>query len=343
MDRRQFIKTGGSIAVGLAVFGTVGGYLWKMVTNPGKLFFDTSRRKVGERDTENKDFASPYKLTAGFLAPDTISAFEMCGDNVVLATQNNIYVYTLSGQLVSNFATPSDVRDIAVYDNKVYLLYAARVEVYTLDGEDVINENTGEALGWDACSDDADYCAFTVFDNGVFVTDASNKIIVKYNLDGTLARFIKSPEGFVVPSYSMAITNMNGMVYCSNPGRHKVEVYDSNGDFISSFGKAGTDAGAFSGCCNPAQLAINNVGEILTSEKGVPRVSCYTTDGTFKSVLLNAKMLGGGHDAYDVRVAGDKLVVAGGKKVQVFQYNSQLAEMTLCGSCTADCPMKAKG
>lgn len=333
MDRRKFLKTGGSIALAVVAFATVGTYVWKMFTNPGKLFYDTSRKRVGNgRDTENKDFASPYRLTGGFLAQDEISAFDIADEKIVVATQNNISIYSIAGNLINNYAIKSDVRDISYYDGLIYMLFSNRIEAIDLDG------NTLKK--WDACSETSDYSSLTVFDGGVFVTDASDKIVVKYNLDGTLARFIKSPEGFVVPSYSFGITNNRGMVYCSNPGRHKIEVYDADGNFISSFGKSGTEAGQFSGCCNPVQLATTNAGEILTSEKGIPRISCYATDGTFRSVLLNAKMLGGGHEAYDMRVSGDKLIVAGKNKIQIFQYNNQLAELSLCGSCTADCPMK---
>lgn len=333
INRRQFLKIGGSIGIGALFAGVAGNYLWKMFTNPGELFYDTKRKNESIADNADDDFASPYKRTFGFESPDEISAFEVSDGHIVLATPNNIYMYSMSGQLENNFPVPSDVRDIAIYDDKIYLLYASRVEVYNADGDMVKN--------WDACSYDSDYCSFTVFEGGVFATDASNKNICKYNLDGTLARFIKSPDGFVVPSYSFGITHIGDTVYCSNPGRHLIEAYNSNGDFLKSFGKSGAEAGAFSGCCNPVQLATTNAGEILTSEKGVPRISCYSTDGTFRSVLLNEKMLGGGHAAYDMRVYKDKLVVAGGKKVQVFQYNSKSAEQTLCGSCNLDCPMKA--
>lgn len=332
ITRRQFLKVGGSVALGAFFAGVTGNYLWKMFTNPGALFYDT-KRKGGEKTTVNDDgFASPYKRTFGFVVPDDICAFEVSDHNIIIATDNNLYMYSLSGQLENNFSVPSDVRDIAVFNNNIYVLYASRIEVYDEKGHDV--------GGWQACSDDSDYCSLTVFESGVFATDASNKNVCKYNLDGTLARFINSPKGFVVPSYSFGITHIGDTVYCSNPGRHVVEVYDSKGEYLRCFGKSGREEGAFSGCCNPVQLATTNAGEILTSEKGVPRISCYGTDGKFRSVLLNDKMLGGGHSAYDMRVYKDKLIVAGGKKVQVFQYNSRSAEGTLCGNCDLDCPMK---
>ena len=173
-----------------------------------------------------------------------------------------------------------------------------------------------------------------------FVTDASNKNICKYTLDGTLVRFIQSPKGFIVPSYCFGIAYIDGLIYCSNPGRHQVESYTTEGAFIASFGKAGVEAGAFSGCCNPAVLTSSTHGELLTSEKGIPRISCYGLDGQFRSILLDSKALGGGNAAYDVRVMNDKLIVAGGDKVSVFQYDKRQSQQTLCGQCNEDCPLK---
>ncbi len=333
IDRRQFLKIGGSAALGALFLGVTGNYLWRMFTNPSELFYGSKKKGGKQRDTTNEGFASPYRLTFGFTAPEEINAFEICDDKIVLAAPNNIYIYSMAGQIENNFPIPSDVRDLAIYEGNIYLLFASRIEVYDMRG-DMLKE-------WQACSDDSDYCSFTVFAGGVFATDATNKNICKYNLDGSLARFVKSPDGFIVPSYSFGITHIGDTVYCSNPGRHLVEAYTADGDFIKSFGKAGTEAGAFSGCCNPVQLASTNAGEILTSEKGIPRISCYGTDGTFRSVLLNDKMLGGGHAAYDVRVHEDKLIVAGNKNVKVFQYDSKQSAHTLCGSCDLDCPMKA--
>jgi len=119
-----------------------------------------------------------------------------------------------------------------------------------------------------------------------------------------------------------------------------VESYTTAGDFITAFGKSGAEAGAFSGCCNPAILTPSNHGELLTSEKGIPRISCYRADGKFRSVLLDSKALGRGSAAYDVRVMKDKLIVTGRDKVSVFQYDKRLSQQTDCGQCEVDCPLK---
>lgn len=332
ISRRKFVKIGGSLAIGGAFAAYAGGGLWNMFKHPENLFYGSKVQSSDELVKEGEALVSPYRRIFGFIVPDQIAAFEVSNGSIYIGTKNEISVYGMSGELQDKYAVPADMRDLTVYDGNVYALYATRIEVYGAHGDKVRTI--------DACSETSDYNSLTVFDGGIFVTDASNKNICKYTLDGTLARFITSPSGFVVPSYCFGITNMNGKVYCSNPGRHKIEQYTAEGEFISSFGETGTAPGRFSGCCNPVIITPANNGEILTSEKGVPRISCYEGSGHFRSVLLDAKALGGGHAAYDVRVVKDKLIVAGGNKVSIFQYNKTLSQDTACGQCDKDCPLK---
>lgn len=336
MTRRRFLQVGGSLALGAVFMGIMGRSVWKMLTNPADIFYDAKGTKRTKDALERAQFVSPYRRTFGFMTPDEIVALELMNNQIVVATPNYIYIYGIDGNLKENISVRSDVRDMAVYDGRLYLLFPSRIEVYS--GFSDIHEETII----EACSDDADYCSITVFEGGIFVTDASAKNICQYHLDGSLARFIKSPNGFVVPSYSFGITNMDGRVFCSNPGRHLVEQYTAEGEYVGSFGKSGAGAGEFSGCCNPVQITTTAAGELLTSEKGLPRISCYGADGTFRSILLDDKALGGGHAAYDVRVMDDKLIVTGGKKVSVFQYDDRRSAQTLCGACTVDCPIKVK-
>ena len=332
IDRRKFLKISGSLLVG-GIFVSIAGHgLWKMFKRPESLFYDSKREKGFRLIEDQKDFVSPYRRTFGFVVSDEITALEVYGGSIYVATQNNIYIYGLSGELQTNFPIPSDLRDLTVYDGQIYALFSTRIEVYDRQGN--------MKQDWEACSDNSDYCSLAVCGDGIFVTDASNKNICKYNLDGTLSMFIQSPNGFIVPSYCFGITVLDGKVFCSNPGRHLVEQYTTEGEYVSSFGRSGAGKGAFSGCCNPAILTPANGGELLTSEKGIPRISCYDKNGKFRSVLLDSKALGGGHAAYDVRIMKDKLIVAGCDKVSVFQYNKSQSQDTECGQCDKDCPLK---
>ncbi|MDR0815262.1 MAG: hypothetical protein LBN37_05880, partial [Bacteroidales bacterium] len=132
----------------------------------------------------------------------------------------------------------------------------------------------------------------------------------------------------------------NGLLYCSNSGRHQIETYTLNGEYKGKFGSAGGGPGAFCGCCNPVYLTCTPTGEIITCEKGNPRVSCYGADGKFRSILLDSRTLGGGYAAYEAKVAGDRIFAAGRDIITVYSYDKQLAAAGDCAGCAVDCGLK---
>ncbi|MDF9829036.1 hypothetical protein [Parabacteroides sp. PF5-6] len=324
ISRKEFIRLCGSILAGGSILGVSAVLLMKR-RNPNLA--------EGILSTREATGTSPYRPVSAFTVPDPIDAFALSGDKLIVAAANQVYIYSQEGVLLNNFAIGSHLRDIAVADGLFYLLFPARIEVYDENGEPVRD--------WEACSEESDYCAVAVSPDAVFVTDAAGKNICKYTLEGGLVRFIQSPNRFIVPSYSFGITYADGVVYCSNPGRHQVESYTPEGDYLGAFGQAGNETGMFCGCCNPVHLAYTSSGEIITSEKGNPRISCYSADGTFRNVLLDTKALGGGNAAYDVKVQDDKLFIAGKNKVSTFRYDQTLAKETACSVCgVRNCPLR---
>jgi hypothetical protein len=330
ISRKRFFKICGSLIAGGSILGVSGLLIRKRFILPDGALDGRTAGNVA--DIRKEAFTSPYKLVSSFSVPDRIESFELVGDNLVVAASNNIFIYDRTGSLLNNFAVGSNLRDIAVDEGNIYLLFPTRIEVHSQDGEWLRD--------WEACSDQSDYCSMAVAPGSVFVTDAANKNICKYTKDGNFMGFIQSPNGFVIPSYSFGITYTNGTIYSSNSGRHVVEKYSPDGEYLGSFGKAGGATGMFCGCCNPVHLAYTSTGEIITSEKGNPRISCYGMDGEFRSLLLDSKSLGGGNTAYDIKVFDDKIYVAGNNLVSTFQYDKILAAKTACSDCGVDCPLR---
>lgn len=326
ISRRKFLLQCGAILAGGSIVGLTGFLFHKNLINP-----NGAHPQNGTAQREDH-LLSPYRQMSSFKVPDAIEAFELTGDRIIVAASNTVYIYDTAGNLTNNFAVGSNLRDVVADDEHIYLLFPTRIEVYKSDGEWLRD--------WEACSDQSDYCSMAVTPEAVFVTDASNKNICQYTKEGGFIRFIQSPDGFIIPSYSFGITYTNDVIYCSNPGRHKVEKYTTNGEYVGSFGKSGGAAGMFCGCCNPVYLAYTPTGDILTSEKGNPRISCYSTDGEFRSILLDSKALGGGNAAYDIKNQKDKLFVAGKDVVSIFQYDRSLAAKTACSDCKVNCPLK---
>ena len=291
----------------------------------------------------NDGVRTPYKKINSIKVKSEILSFDLSDNNIYMAVNHAVMVYNKTGKLIKEIPVGKEIRDIKVEDDRIYLLYPAEIEVFTLDGVRI--------TGWEARRPNSDYCAMTPANDYIFVTDAGNKNICKYTKEGDFIAIILSPNGFIIPSYAFDIVNIGDTIYCSNSGRHQIESYTINGEYIASFGKSGSEAGSFAGCCNPVYLECNNgipavanncnpsnlptpqQGYILTSEKGNPRISCYNRDGKFKAILLGSKMLGGGTKAYRMKVQGDKIYVAGKNLLSEFVFDPQLASQSACAGC----------
>ena len=316
------------IALNALVFLLIAGFGYYMIRS---IILDEKTMQQDEENIENT-FVSPYKKVNSFDAVSNIICFDICENRLYAALSDRISIFNLSGKHQYDFKIETNVRDIIAEDN-IYLLYPTRIDLYSFDGQ--------KKVEWEACSDNSDYCAFTVSKDYIFVTDAENKHIVQYNKEGQLVRFIRSPEGFIIPSYSFDIININDTIYCANSGRHKIESYTLDGEFVASFGKSGAQAGAFAGCCNPAYLAKTSNGNILASEKGNPRISCYGRDGKFRTILFDGNMLGGGTAAYEIHTFGENIYIAGKKTISVYSFDTKLSEKS-CAGCKEDCPLRKK-
>ena len=336
INRKQFLRMGGSILAGGAIAGVSGKLLRDMFRNPEVVFFDADGEGYAIEDPDTG--VSPYRRLLSVRAPGEVEAFDVQDGRMVVAGEGMLSVFDAAGRVTDSFAVGPDVRDLCVRDGEIHVLYPARIEVFAPSGETL--------RAWDACSDNADYCALAVTEDSVFATDVFAKNICQYRRDGTLVRFIDSPDGFVIPSYTFAVAAAeDGGIFCSNPGRHRIEHYSSDGKFLGAFGQAGTQPGSFSGCCNPVHLTLSPAGEIITSEKGIPRICCYSPRGEFRSTLLNRKALGGGYDAYEARIAADgRILVAGKAGLAVYQYDSALAQAGTSSACAlcavAGCPVR---
>ncbi|MFV0346412.1 MAG: hypothetical protein ACK5IQ_09245 [Bacteroidales bacterium] len=296
--------------INIAVLLLVAALVWFMIKGVNR----NNKPEYAEQVQETPD-SKAYTKLASFDLPEDIERFELEDDRLFISAGKNIYIYSTEGQQQTAFGVKGNPRDLDIEDNRIYILYPASIEVYNYDGEQIVQ--------WDACSELSDYCSITVVKNGVFVTDAENKNICKYTTEGAFVKFISSPNGFIIPSYTFDIENYTDTIYCVNSGRHKIEVYTTDGEFVRAFGEAGTKGGAFVGCCNPAYISFSENGQILCSEKGIPRISLFERNGTFNEVLLNSSSLGGGSKAYEVKTLGNKLFVGGKKTISVMQRRNR--------------------
>lgn len=296
------------IMINIALFMVVTGFIWYMARSVNK-----NEITYAESQQDTTPFSSRYNKVSSFDLPQEINRFELHEGKLFVSTKQSVYLYNTEGEQLASFIIQPGSRDITVGNNHIYVLYPTFIEVYSEDGA-LVHQ-------WEACSELSDYCSFALAGEYVFVTDAANKNICQYTREGNFVRFIKSPRDFIIPSYSFDIESRNDTIYCVNSGRHLVESYTLDGHFIAAFGGPGGEAGFFAGCCNPVYITFTPNGELITSEKGNPRISSFERNGMFREVILNSRLLGGGNKAYEVRADNDRLFVAGKKTIKIYQWN----------------------
>ena len=196
---------------------------------------------------------------------------------------------TLEGVQVAEMKLTDQVRCLAVAeDGIVYVGLREQVEVYGANGQ--------LRSTWDKPPGKPYFTGLAVNNNDLFVADAGNRVVLRYDRTGRLKGRIgakdkgKGIPGFIVPSpfFDVEITR-DGLLRVSNPGRHRVETYTPDGDLEVFWGKPGAAIENFCGCCNPINLTALADGRIVTVEKGIPRVKVYSLDGTFESVVAGAE------------------------------------------------------
>ncbi len=177
------------------------------------------------------------------------------------------------------------------------------VETYAPDGTRIAR--------WERAGPKAVLTSIAVAGSDVFVADAGDRIVLRYDWQGTLRSRIgkKDPArdtpGFIVPSpyFDLAI-GPGPLLWVANPGRHRLEAYTFAGDFESSWGEASFAMSGFCGCCNPAHFALLPDGRFVTSEKGITRVKVYSVRGEFESVVAGPELFLGPNNLPDSSPVG---------------------------------------
>lgn len=194
-------------------------------------------------------------------------------------------------------------------DGTIYAGMQDHVEVFDPGGR--------RTAVWGSQNKRACFTSIAVESGRIWVADAGNRAVLRYGRSGRLAQAIaekdpaKHVPGLIVPSPYVDVSRAgDGAVWVSDPGRHQLELYASDGALKRSWGKTSFAIDGFSGCCNPTHFALLPGGGFVTSEKGIPRVKAYRPDGTFDCVVA-------GRESFAPDVTGLDLAVGPGGRVLV--------------------------
>lgn len=222
--------------------------------------------------------------------------------SICIAGDKAIRVVNESGDLLDEIELPGMAGCLDIADNgNIYVGMRDHVEVYD-DGGNLQS-------AWKSLGGKAILTSIAVWKNSVFVADAGNRIVVHYDITGTVINRIGKKDdqrnipGFVVPSpyFDLAIPR-DGLLRVVNPGRRRIEAYTFDGDLEFWWGEPSAAVEGFCGCCNPVNIAVLPEGGFVTCEKGLVRVKIYDNEGKFVGVVAGPSQLarGGEHRVCDL-------------------------------------------
>lgn len=220
--------------------------------------------------------------------------------NIYVAGDKVIRIFDDTGKQHDEIELNSEPRCIAIENeenNKVIFIgMKDHVEIYR---EEKLSKT------WQSLGDKAVLTSIAVSDEDVFVADAGNRIVIRYDKEGNIINRIgekdesRNISGFVIPSPYFDLTiARDGLLRIVNPGIQKIETYTFAGDLEFSWGEYSNKIEGFCGCCNPVNIAIlfsdDSSGDedyFITSEKGLTRIKVYNNDGEFVGVVAGPEKL----------------------------------------------------
>jgi hypothetical protein len=228
-------------------------------------------------------------IETGFKAAHAI-ALDSKG-SICVAGDRAIRKFSDRGVIIGETELAAEPGCLAVLaDGTIYVGLKDHVEIYDAQGQ--------RQGSWDSLGPEAHLTSIVVSDGNVFVADAGNRVVVRYDTSGNLVDYIgkkdssRNVPGFVIPSpyFDLAVSE-DGLLRVVNPGRRRIEAYTFDGDLEFWWGSGSVAIEGFCGCCNPVNIALLPDGRYVTCEKGLVRVKVYSSEGEFVGVVAGPRQL----------------------------------------------------
>lgn len=250
-----------------------------------------------------------FKETKQMMVSGTPNGFRVHNGQVYLLVDQQLQIINLKGELQHKVDLKDKAKSMDFIGDELILGFKNYIVRYSNEYELIAKSDKQDTL--------AVFTSVATTDEFVFVADAGNRRILRYNhqLD-LMGEFFgesgdKKLHGFIVPSpYFDILTDDSNKLWVVNPGTHAIQHYSPEGEFINQWQKISNMTDGFSGCCNPAHFTVLPNGNFITSEKKIVRIKEYSHRGDLLSVVAApSKFKDDGH-APDIVAIDDNTILA---------------------------------
>ncbi len=284
LDRREFFRDAAKAAAVVATVGAAASASAQKA-RPNPFAYDVSHLEKTDpkliSHEEIRRWRSPHPEARRLaLAPD---------GRLLVASGNYVTTFSAEGERGLEFALSEPPRALAVSEEGlIYIGLRDHIEVFDAKGQ--------RQASWDSPAKKTWFTGLALVKEEVIAADAGNRVLLRYDRAGKLLGRLGARDrernipGFTVPSPHLIVRLApDGLLRVNNPGRHRVEAYSLDGDFVLAWGQPGMGIRTFCGCCNPINFALLPDGRFVTCEKGLPRVKIYSSQGEFESVVAGTE------------------------------------------------------
>jgi DNA-binding beta-propeller fold protein YncE len=205
---------------------------------------------------------------------------------LALDAEGNVYVIDPDKGRIQKFDDNGDYLDhwdatgygLTVAENAyVFVANSSLVSKYETDGEFV--EYWSGGGGGPSLNGAQDIAADAA--GNIYVINSIGNTVVTFDREGDAIDSWAGNNGAFSFADGIAVDASNGWVYVADTSNHRVQKFDTDGNFIAELGAAHTPSSAEGKFNSPNGLAVDGEGNLFVADFGNDRIQIFDSDGEF--------------------------------------------------------------
>jgi len=213
----------------------------------------------------------------------SLTGIAVGGEDLIYATGDAaVKVFDPEGGFLRTWPISKPGLSLGIDERTVYVGEEGQIEIFDTSGRLLSTWSDSELLGR--------VTAIDFLEEEIIAADSLARCLRRFDRERRFLNNIGDANrmrGFNIPNGALdfAIDRL-GVIHACNPGKHRVERYNPNGDLLGHIGRFdGRDPEGFPGCCNPTNVTVTDQGYTYVTEKAGPRAKVLDSEGNLVGVI----------------------------------------------------------